>query len=110
MDGNKRLGIKLRKNNRPLSFLATFISKISSDTLYGESTICNIIHEVANSIIILMKDRYLRLPKTEEEWMERAKEFEVLHKLPHCVASIGMFFSRLNSIFFRWKTCSIKKT
>ena len=51
----------------------------------------NIIHETLTAIWSVLKDRYLRPPENQADWLRIFNEFETVWNLPHCVGAIRDF-------------------
>lgn len=54
----------------------------------GKATVSNIIHETLTAIWSVLKDRYLRPPEKQADWLRISNEFETAWNLPHCVGAI----------------------
>ena len=80
---NERLAATLR-------YLASGDTKqsISFQFKLGKSTVSGIIDEVCEAIWDALSD-YVKAPKTLEEWMKIAQEFEDIWNMPHCIGAIG---------------------
>ena len=48
----------------------------------------HIIHETLTAIWSVLKDRYLRPPEKQADWLRISNEFETVWNLPHCVGAI----------------------
>lgn len=73
-----------------LRFLATGDSFMSLQYLFRipQSTISTIIPEVCSAIYEVLKNDYLKMPETENDWMEVAREFDSKWNFPHCIGAI----------------------
>ena len=54
----------------------------------GKATVSKIIHETLTVIWSVLKDRYLRPPEKQADWLRISNEFETVWNLPHCVGAI----------------------
>ena len=77
-----------------LGYLASGDSKqsISFQFKLGKSTVSGIIDEVCEAIWEVIWDAlsdYATAPKTLEEWMKIAQEFEDIWNMPHCIEAIN---------------------
>ena len=54
----------------------------------AKSTICKIIHETCLAIWNGLKDKYLRPPKTADDWKRISNGFNGIWNLPHCIGAI----------------------
>jgi len=52
-----------------IHFSGNCLSKLSADTLYSRAAICEYIHEVSNLIWDKLRNKYISLPKTKEDWL-----------------------------------------
>lgn len=83
IDPGTRVAITLR-------FLATGNSYKSLQFSFrvAHNTICNIIPETCNAIVTAFASTHVRLPDTQEKWLEVAHEFEERWNFPHCIGAI----------------------
>ena len=56
--------------------------------LISSKTIQKIIIEVSDELIEVLGPVHLKLPSTEAEWVEIAKNFELNKKFPHCLGAL----------------------
>ncbi|XP_025085867.1 putative nuclease HARBI1 [Pomacea canaliculata] len=77
---SERLAVTLR-------FLAAGDSYQSLVFLYclGKSTIGEIIPDTCRAITVALKDQYLKVPNTTQEWEAIARAFEEKWNFPHCI-------------------------
>ena len=54
----------------------------------GISTISQIIPDTCEAIYQVLKDDYLTVPSTSEEWLDIAKGFSELWNFPNCIGAI----------------------
>lgn len=52
------------------------------------STVCSIIPEVCDALYQTLKDTYLKVPSTPEEWEEIASDFYEKWNYPNCLGAI----------------------
>ena len=80
---NKPLALKLR-------FLASGESQISLSFQFrpGRATVSKIISECYEAIYHVLSEKYLRSPKSLEEWKTIAQQFEVIRNMPHVIGPI----------------------
>nr|XP_022911033.1 uncharacterized protein LOC111422060 [Onthophagus taurus] len=73
-----------------LRFLATGRSYKDREftTIISKQSLNEIIPETCEVILKVLKNEYLKFPKTEEEWLEVASEFQRMWQFPHCLGSI----------------------
>ncbi|XP_046145446.1 protein ANTAGONIST OF LIKE HETEROCHROMATIN PROTEIN 1-like [Osmia bicornis bicornis] len=83
ISAGERLAVSLR-------FLATGDSYNSLMYVFRipATTIAKIIPEVCEAIYTVLKDEYLKMPNTEEEWVQHANEFKKKWNFPNCVGAI----------------------
>ncbi|XP_062571585.1 uncharacterized protein LOC134233621 [Saccostrea cucullata] len=79
----ERLSITLR-------FLATGDTYQSLEYLYRipKQTLSTIIPETCTAIYNVLKERYLKVPSTPEEWERIANDFEMKWNFPNCIGAI----------------------
>ncbi|XP_041863337.1 putative nuclease HARBI1 [Melanotaenia boesemani] len=79
----ERLAITLR-------FLATgeTFRSLAFQFRIGERTVSNIVDETCQALYSTMKEQYMRVPTTTEEWMEIAMEFNERWNYPCCIGAI----------------------
>ena len=82
-----------------LQFLASGNAQqsIACSFRIGKSTFSNIIRETCNAIYHCWKDTYLSKPKTEEDWLRIALQFEEKWNMPHVIATIDGKHIRMES-------------
>ena len=86
----KRLAITLR-------FLATGDSQqtLSFSFRVGKATVSKIVAETSDAIYSVLKETYLSSPKTKEDWLRIAQEFEDKWNMPHTVGCIDVKHVRI---------------
>lgn len=52
------------------------------------NTISTIVPEVFDAIFTVLKDEYMKVPSTQEEWAEIASLFEKLWNFPNCFGAV----------------------
>ncbi|XP_046573230.1 uncharacterized protein LOC124281247 [Haliotis rubra] len=69
-----------------LRYLATGDSYKSLEFLYRvpKNTICNFVPQVCVAIYETLKKDFLKVPQSEEEWLQVAEGFEEKWQFPHC--------------------------
>lgn len=72
-----------------LRFLASGESQqpLSFAFRIGKSTVSGIVRETCEAICSALAPVYLKPPKTKEEWLKVANEFEDLWNLPHVIGA-----------------------
>ncbi|XP_067120253.1 uncharacterized protein [Centruroides vittatus] len=53
------------------------------------STLSGIVREVMDAIYNAYHSEYMKIPTTENEWIQIASEFESTWQFPHCVGAVG---------------------
>ncbi|XP_064639343.1 uncharacterized protein LOC135494929 [Lineus longissimus] len=94
-----------------LRFLATgeTYQSMEYSTRVSATTIGRFVPEVCRHLYECLKEDYLKLPSTEEEWLVIAKGFETRWNFPHCLGALDgkhvVFRSPLNqgSYFYNYK-------
>ena len=83
ISAEERLALTLR-------FLATGDAKqsISYSFRIGKSPASNIISETCQALYLALNDRYLHPPKTENDWLHIAQEFDEIWNFPHVIGAI----------------------
>ncbi|VDI07439.1 Hypothetical predicted protein [Mytilus galloprovincialis] len=73
-----------------LKYLATGESyrSLSYSFRIAPSTVCSIIPEVCDSLYQALKDTYMKVPSTPEEWEEIATDFYEKWNYPNCLGAI----------------------
>jgi len=73
-----------------LRFLASGESQqsLSFGFRVGKSKVSKIIRETCDAIYSALAPLYLKPPKSSEDWLKRAKEFEKMWDLPHVIGAI----------------------
>ncbi|XP_036319959.1 uncharacterized protein LOC118734340 [Rhagoletis pomonella] len=56
--------------------------------LLGKTTICHIIHETCAALYAILKDEFLKIPSTTEEWVTVADRFEQRWNFPNCCGAL----------------------
>ena len=75
----------------------------------AKSTISNVIDETCLALWNCLKEKYLRPPKTSEDWKRIAKDFFDIWNLPHCIGAIDGKHIRIKapinsgSLFYNYK-------
>ena len=75
----------------------------------AKSTISNVIDETCLALWNCLKEKYLRPPKTSENWKRIAKDFFDKWNLPHCIGAIDEKHIRIKppinsgSLFYNYK-------
>ncbi|XP_017476758.1 PREDICTED: putative nuclease HARBI1 [Rhagoletis zephyria] len=79
----ERLAVTLR-------YLATgdSFSSLMTVFLLGKTTICHIIHETCAALYAILKDEFLKIPSTTEEWVTVADRFEQRWNFPNCCGAL----------------------
>ncbi|KAH7705181.1 nuclease HARBI1-like protein [Aphelenchoides avenae] len=54
----------------------------------GGSTVHNVVKETTEAIYDCLRDTYLRTPRSEEEWLRVAQDFELQWQVPHALGCI----------------------
>ena len=80
---DERLAITLR-------FLATGDSQqsLSFSFRMGKATISKILTETSDAIYQVLKENYLSVPKTKEDWIRISKEFKKIWNMPNTIGCI----------------------
>nr|CAI5842128.1 unnamed protein product [Callosobruchus analis] len=78
------------KLNVTLRFLATgeTYRSLMYNTRIHESTISKFVPEVCTAIYKHLKGKYLRTPRTAEEWLKVAEDYEEKWNFPHCIGAL----------------------
>ncbi|XP_048039833.1 uncharacterized protein LOC125279578 [Megalobrama amblycephala] len=73
-----------------LRFLATgeTYKSLSFQFRMGASTVSRIVAETCEALHLVLKEDYLKTPRTEAEWLDIAKGFEEKWQFPHCLGSL----------------------
>lgn len=73
-----------------LRFLATGDSQqsLSFSFRIGKATLSRIIAETCDAIYEVLKDAYLSVPKTKDDWLKISQDFEEKWNMPHAVGCI----------------------
>nr|CAI5870051.1 unnamed protein product [Callosobruchus analis] len=58
------------------------------NTRIHESTISKFVPEVCTAIYKHLKGKYLRTPRTAEEWLKVAEDYEEKWNFPHCIGAL----------------------
>ena len=75
----------------------------------AKSTISNVIDVTCLALWNCLKEKYLRPPKTSEDWKRVAKDFFDIWNLPHCIGAIDGKHMRIEapinsgSLFYNYK-------
>ncbi|XP_049316671.1 uncharacterized protein LOC125779379 [Bactrocera dorsalis] len=79
----ERLAVTLR-------YLATgdSFSSLMSVFLLGKTTICHVVHNTCSAIFKALKDEFLKVPNTHEEWTEIAERFYQRWNFPNCCGAL----------------------
>ena len=73
-----------------LRFLATGDSQqsLSFSFRIGKATVSRIMAETCDTIYEVLKDAYLSVPKTKDDWLKISQDFEEKWNMPHAVGCI----------------------
>ena len=73
-----------------LRFLATGDSQqsLSFSFRIGKATVSRIMAETCDTIYEVLKDAYLSVPKTKDDWLKISQDFEEKWNMPHTVGCI----------------------
>lgn len=73
-----------------LRFLATGNSQqsLSFSFRIGKATVSRIMAETCDTIYEVLKDAYLSVPKTKDDWLKISQDFEEKWNMPHTVGCI----------------------
>ena len=73
-----------------LRYLATGESQkpLSPSYRIGKSTVCQIVSETALAIYNSLKDPYIKIPSSKEEWFNISAGFEDTWNFPHCIGAV----------------------
>ena len=80
-----------------LRFLATGDSQqtLSFSFRVGKATVSKIVAETSYAIYRVLKETYLSLPKTKEDWLGIAQEFQGNWNMPHTIGCIDGKYVRI---------------
>ncbi|KAI0229409.1 hypothetical protein LSAT2_020154 [Lamellibrachia satsuma] len=91
VDTNMRVSITPgQRLSATLRFLATGESFVSLSFAYrlGERTLSCIVDETCIALVHAMKNKYLQVPASEDDWRKVADEFESKWNYPGCIGAI----------------------
>ena len=73
-----------------LRYLSTGDSQLSQAFAFrmGTATVSNIVNETCEALWFSLKDQYLALPATANDWLRVAKEFEEEWNFPTCIGAL----------------------
>ena len=69
---------------------------LSFSSRVGKATVSKIVPETSDAIYSVLKQTYLSPPKTKEDWLRIAQEFEDKWNMPHTVGCIDGKHVRIN--------------
>lgn len=85
------------------------VGALSISFLIGETTVRRYVNQVSDAVILHLSAEYMPMPKTENEWLYIAEQFEKQRKFPHVIGSIDGKHCRVvkpdnsGSLFYNYK-------
>ena len=73
-----------------LRYLATGDSQQTQSFSFrlGRSTVCRIIRDTCDALLFALKDSFLKVPSSIEQWKRIASDYESEWNYPHCIGAI----------------------